>query len=83
MGCRALPPGGLPEPGIEPTSLMSPALAGRFLTTSATGETQVINKCLENKLLDRNLHNKKTQNSTFFSEKIEPSISIDEILQKY
>ena len=23
----------LPKPGIEPTSLMSPALAGRFLTT--------------------------------------------------
>ena len=31
-------PGDLPEPGIEPTSLMSPALAGRFFTTSATGE---------------------------------------------
>ena len=26
----------LPDPGIEPTSLMSPALAGRFFTTSAT-----------------------------------------------
>ena len=32
------PLGGLPEPGVEPSSLMSPALAGRFLTTSATGE---------------------------------------------
>ena len=31
-------PGDLPDPGIEPTSLMSPALAGRFFTTSATGE---------------------------------------------
>ena len=51
--------GGLPDPGIEPASLMSPAFAGRFLTTSATWETQVINKCLENKLLDCNLHNKK------------------------
>ena len=29
-------PGDLPDPGIEPTSLMSPALAGRFFTTSAT-----------------------------------------------
>ena len=27
-----------PDPGIEPTSLMSPALAGRFFTTSATWE---------------------------------------------
>ena len=30
--------GKLPNPGIEPTSLMSPALAIRFLTTSATWE---------------------------------------------
>ena len=27
------PPGDLPNPGIEPTSLMSPALAGWFFTT--------------------------------------------------
>ena len=32
------PPGDLPDPGAEPTSLMSPALAGRFFTTSATWE---------------------------------------------
>ena len=31
-------PGDLPDPGIEPTSLTSPALASRFLTTSATWE---------------------------------------------
>ena len=31
-------PGDLPEPGIEPVSPMSPALAGRFFTTSATWE---------------------------------------------
>ena len=30
--------GDLPDPGIEPTSLMSPALAGGFFTTSATWE---------------------------------------------
>jgi len=28
-------PGDLPHPGIEPMSLMSPALAGSFSTTSA------------------------------------------------
>ena len=28
-------PGDLPDPGIEPVSLMSPALAGGFFTTSA------------------------------------------------
>ena len=29
-------PGDLPDPGIEPASLMSPALAGGFFTTRAT-----------------------------------------------
>ena len=28
----------LPDPGIKPKSLMSPALAGRFFTTSSTWE---------------------------------------------
>ena len=32
------PLGNLPNPGIEPASLSSPALAGRFFTTSATWE---------------------------------------------
>ena len=32
-------PGDLPYPGIEPASLMSPALAGGLFTTSATWET--------------------------------------------
>ena len=30
------PPGDLPHPGIEPTSLMSPPLAARFFTISIT-----------------------------------------------
>jgi len=35
----AYPPSGiLPNPGIEPASLMSPALTGRFFTTSATSK---------------------------------------------
>ena len=33
-----LPPGELPEPGIKPTSLTFPTLAGGFFTTSATWE---------------------------------------------
>ena len=37
-----LPPGDLPDPGIEPMSLMSPELAGGFSTTSATWETLVL-----------------------------------------
>ena len=32
------PPGDLPDPSIEPESLMSPALSGGFITTSATWE---------------------------------------------
>ncbi|CAI9158760.1 unnamed protein product [Rangifer tarandus platyrhynchus] len=35
-GLPCPPPGDLPDPGIEPTSLMSPALAGGFFTTSTT-----------------------------------------------
>ena len=31
-------PGDLPDPGIKPTSLKSPALAGRFFTTNTTWE---------------------------------------------
>ena len=33
-------PGDLPDPGVEPGSLMSPALAGGFFTTSATWVAQ-------------------------------------------
>ena len=40
--CHALLQGIFPHPGIEPTSLMSPALTGRFFTTSATWETHYI-----------------------------------------
>ena len=36
VGCHALLQGDLPDPGIEPTSLMSPALASGFFPTSAT-----------------------------------------------
>ena len=35
-------PGDLPDPGIEPASVMSSALAGGFLTTSTTQEAQHI-----------------------------------------
>ena len=34
--------GDLPDPGIKSTSLVSPALAGRFFTTSATWEAHVL-----------------------------------------
>ena len=38
------PPGDLPNPGIEPASFRSPALAGRFFTTSTTSAPQRSNK---------------------------------------
>ena len=34
-------PGNLPNPGIEPESLMSPALAGEFFTTSSNWEALI------------------------------------------
>ena len=37
-GLPCPPPRDLPDPGIEPVVLMSPALAGVFFTTSATWE---------------------------------------------
>ena len=39
-GLHALLQGNLPYPGIEPASLESPALAGRFFTTNTTWEVQ-------------------------------------------
>ena len=38
VGCHLLCQGELPNPGIEPLSLMSPALADGFFTTSTTWE---------------------------------------------
>ena len=40
-GLSCPPPGDLPNPGTEPVSLVSPALAGEFFTTSTTWETQI------------------------------------------
>ena len=37
-------PGDLPDPGIEHTSLRSPALESRFFTTESPGKHQVICK---------------------------------------
>ena len=39
-GLPCPPPGDLPEPGIKPASLVSPALAGRFFTTEPPGKLQ-------------------------------------------
>ena len=39
-------PGNLPHPGIIPTSLTSPALAGGFFTSWATGEAPIKSICI-------------------------------------
>ena len=41
------PPGDLPDPGIEPKSLMPPALAGGFFTTSAPWEAGRVSRMEE------------------------------------
>ena len=41
-GLPCPPPGDLPDPGIEPRSAMSPALAGGYFTTSTTWEALII-----------------------------------------
>ena len=41
-GLPCPPPGDLPHPGIESLSLMSPALTGKFFTTSATWEATYV-----------------------------------------
>ena len=40
-GLPCPPPGDLPDPGIEPVSLKSAVLAGRFFTTSTTWEANM------------------------------------------
>ena len=40
VGLPGSPPRDLPDPGLEPTSLSYPALAGRFCTTSTTWEAR-------------------------------------------
>ena len=42
-GLLCTPPGDLPNPGIEPASLTSLALAGRFFTSCTTWEAQLLN----------------------------------------
>ena len=48
-GLPCLPPGDLPDTGIEPAPLFSPALAVEFFTTSATWEAPLSEVTLNNK----------------------------------
>ena len=73
------PPWDLPDPGIKPMYLMSPALADRFFTTTPPGKSHIVRtmqkKKAENKadfcmiqLRDRNsVTNAKTYINRYFS----------------
>ena len=50
-GLPCPPPEDLPDSGTKPTSVVSPALAGRFFTTSATWEAQVYTNVYKCKVL--------------------------------
>ena len=41
-GLLCTPPGDLPDPRVEPTSIKFPALAGEFFITNATWEAQTL-----------------------------------------
>ena len=50
------PLGDIPDPGIEPASLVSPALAGGFFTTSTTWEATMSNYTLTTTTTTTNSH---------------------------
>ena len=53
-GLPCPPPGDLLDPGIEPVSLKSPALAGRFFSPSATWEAQDKSTTPQSHILEQN-----------------------------
>ena len=71
------PPGDLPDSGTEPGSLMSPAFAGVFFTTSATwGLPQTLNFKKQKKKSAK--HNKEKLNKTIY-----PSIKKQQTFTTY
>ena len=63
------PPGDLRNPGIEPMSLMSPALAGEFFTTSTTWKApqlEVLSRNYKDVSLPRSQKKKKKKNPEEF-----------------
>ena len=60
-GLPCPPPKDLPDPDMEPASLMSPALAGRFFITSATWEAHVYGPSIFHKDGEALLQSAKTR----------------------
>ena len=64
-GLPCPPPENLPHPGIEPASLMSPALSGRFFTAGATWEAHWL--CWHNKIFPKHTESLfPNRNNSFF-----------------
>ena len=63
-GLQWPPPGDLPNPGIEPSSLLSPEFSGRFFTTNTTWEAPTLyfywSRILGACLLSKGTEKKKT-----------------------
>ena len=64
-GLPCPPPGDLPDPGIEPVSLMSLALAGGFFTTGTTWEAQKMQVSLLIILLNEPLSSQEYEMKTY------------------
>ena len=60
----------LPDPGIEPATHVSPALAGRFITTSTTCEAPIEQKRQTNgcQTLESNIHNRNSYSCVGFED---------------
>ena len=76
-GLPCPPPGDLPDPGIKPMSLKSPALAGRFFTISATWEAHVHLLLLFISLISQTLFMRLFSLRVIYRNKILLSVVID------
>ena len=78
-GLSFLTPGYLPDPGVEPSSLMSPALAGGLFTTSAIQEAppgwMATCKLLSSLWLGILFYSKGVKNWTYLTESSEAEMS--------
>ena len=70
-------PEDLPDPGPEPTSLMSPALVGRLFTTSATWEDEII------QVKDNNPLNKEVASYVPWAKLDQKSVFVNTVLLKH
>jgi len=70
-------PEDLPDPGTEPTSLMSPALVGKLFTTSATWEDEII------QVKDNHPLNKEVASYVPWAKSDQKSVFVNKVLLKH